>query len=562
MVSGGRACVAGLAALLASGGCITPPPAQVPAQAPAPVVTVRRPPPPVAPAAVPVSPPGSRALVPPPVPREFRGVWVATVGNIDWPSRPGLPTGQQQAELLALLDRATRLNLNAVILQVRPAADALYASPLEPWSEFLTGQMGRAPDPFWDPLAFAVLEAHRRGLELHAWVNPYRAKFSDGRSAASFDHVSRTHPEWIRAYGRNQLWMDPGEPAVREQTVRVVLDIVKRYDVDGLHIDDYFYPYRESDGRGRVLDFPDAATYERYLAGGGTLARDDWRRDNVNRLVEALATGIRATKPWVKFGVSPFGIWRPGSPPSVRGLDAYTELYADSRSWVRNGWGDYFSPQLYWRIGSPQQSYADLLAWWSSENVRGRHIWPGNYSSRVGSVEGSQNWGAGELLDQIRLTREGGAGGNVHFSMRAFMRDPLGVDEALIAGPYAERALVPASPWMMAGAPGEPGAPVVRLVASALGELSVGLAPAWPTAGSTAPRSLPWQYVVQASYADATWRTMIVQAAMSGLVPIGRSSGAAPLVALVVTAVDRVGNASERTMVAAASAVPAGTPLP
>ena len=537
---------AALAAALSLGACVTPPPA--PAPAPGPII-VRMPPP--APAPAPTPAPSELA---PPIQREFRGVWVATVGNIDWPSRPGLTTAQQQAELIALLDRAASLNLNAVVFQVRPEADALYASSLEPWSEFLTGQMGRAPEPFWDPLAFAVAESHRRGMELHAWVNPYRARFPEGRSSVSADHVSRTHPEWIREYGRKQLWMDPGEPAVRAHTLAVVLDIVRRYDVDGLHIDDYFYPYREADARGRPLDFPDDASYARYRSAGGLLARDDWRRDNVNQLVRELADGIRATKPWVKFGVSPFGIWRPGSPPSVRGLDAYTELYADSRLWLRNGWGDYFAPQLYWRIGSPQQSYSDLLAWWKSENARGRHIWPGNYTSRVGSVEGSQNWSAGELLDQIRLTREGGGGGNIHFSMRAFTRDASGVNEALVAGPYAAPALVPASPWMT---PGAPAAPRVVLLPRTSGDsVTLQLAPALAAADSAGVTlSAPWRYAVQSRLDDGSWTTSLGTPLQTRIVvPAGQRR------ALVsVIAVDRTGNASPPTL--ALSITPSFAPV-
>src|SRR6266513_473262 len=212
---------------------------------------------------------------PPPIRREFRGVWVASVENIDWPSVPGLSTREQQEELLAILDRAVALKLNAVILQVRPAADALYASPYEPWSEYLTGKMGRPPNPWYDPLEFAVNEAHKRGLELHAWFNPYRAHHPSGRSRPSPNHISVTHPELVKRYG-SMLWMDPGEPEVREHTVRVVLDVVQRYDIDGVHIDDYFYPYKEKDRRGRLIEFPDATSWRKYLRSGGGLSRDDW----------------------------------------------------------------------------------------------------------------------------------------------------------------------------------------------------------------------------------------------------------------------------------------------
>jgi len=239
-------------------------------------------------------------------------VWIATVGNIDWPSKPGLPVAQQQAELRGLLDDARKLNLNVVILQVRPGCDALYASRFEPWSEYLSGRMGQAPSPKWDPLQFACDEAHARGLELHAWVNPFRARYQEARSPISADHVSRTHPGWVVNYG-SYLWLDPGLPEARDWSLRVITDIVRRYDVDGLHIDDYFYPYPEKDG-AVLIPFPDDASYARYRRDGGRLERDDWRRGNVDGFVERLDAAVHAEKPWVKFGISPFGIWRPGSP--------------------------------------------------------------------------------------------------------------------------------------------------------------------------------------------------------------------------------------------------------
>ncbi|MCX5762893.1 MAG: family 10 glycosylhydrolase, partial [Gemmatimonadetes bacterium] len=277
--------------------------------------------------------------------REFRGVWVASVSNIDWPSKPGLPTADQKAELLALLDRAQAEHLNAVILQVRPAADALYKSSIEPWSEYLTGTQGRAPVPAWDPLAFAVDEAHRRGLELHAWFNPYRARHPSAKGALSKRHIARTSPALVKKYG-TQLWMDPGESAVRARTVRVVLDVVTRYDIDGVHLDDYFYPYKEKTTRG-TTEFLDDRSWKKYVKAKGKLSRDDWRRENVNVLVHQLYDRIHLAKPWVKFGISPFGIWRPGNPEQIKGFDAYEQLYADSKLWLEKGWVDYFTPQLY-----------------------------------------------------------------------------------------------------------------------------------------------------------------------------------------------------------------------
>ncbi|MBX3174250.1 MAG: family 10 glycosylhydrolase [Gemmatimonadaceae bacterium] len=392
---------------------------------------------------------------PPPLAREFRGLWIASVGNIDWPSRPGLPTDSAQLELRQLLDKAKATGLNAVILQVRPSGDALYASELEPWSEYLTGQQGVAPRPYWDPLKFAVDEAHARGLELHAWFNPYRARHTSAKGALSPKHLAVARPSLVRNYGRQQ-WMDPGEVAVRAHTVRVIVDVVKRYDIDGVHIDDYFYPYKERDRSGRLVDFPDASTFRRYSMGGGTLARDDWRRENVNALVSELYRSIHAEKPWVKFGVSPFGIWRPGFPETVVGFDAYNELYADARKWLHEGWLDYFSPQLYWPVAQRGQEYPVLLRWWAEQNAFGRHLWPGNYTSKVGE-QSRTAWRTSEIEAQIRLTRaEAGASGNVHFSAKAFLEDRDSLATRLGRHVYSAPALVPPSPWLDVAPQGEP----------------------------------------------------------------------------------------------------------
>jgi uncharacterized lipoprotein YddW (UPF0748 family) len=456
------------AAALACGPAYVPPPEPV-ADAPPPAAA----PPVLAPDEL-LPAPAAPAL-PPPLAREFRAAWVATVGNIDWPSRPGLTSEQQQTELLAILDRAVALNLNAVILQVRPASDAFYESELEPWSEWLTGQMGRGPEPFYDPLAFAVHEAHARGLELHAWFNPFRARAASARPSGG-RHVSRWMPQSVRQYGSMQ-WLDPGEGAVHQHVLAVIADVVSRYDIDGVHIDDYFYPYRERDQRGRMIEFPDAATYGRYTRGGGSLTRDDWRRDNVNRFVRQLYQTVKDEKPWVKVGVSPFGIWRPGHPEGVAGLDAYREIYADARRWLNEGWLDYVSPQLYWRATAPAQRYDRLLEWWIAENSHDRHVWPGNFTSRVGDPKAQ--WEPSEILEQIRLTREApGALGNVHFSMRALMENRRGLSDSLSAGPYAVPALVPPSAWLDSRVPAAPS----LSVHSDAGGRSLGIAPGDDTA--------------------------------------------------------------------------------
>ncbi|MFN8668617.1 MAG: family 10 glycosylhydrolase [Gemmatimonadaceae bacterium] len=501
----------------------------------------------------------------PPLAREFRAVWVASVSNIDWPSRPGLPVDSQKVELLRLLDVAEAVHLNAIILQVRPAGDALYQSRLEPWSYFLTGQQGRAPQPMWDPLAFAVTEAHRRGMELHAWFNPYRAGHpADTTRTKSPLHLSRTNPAVVHPYGPF-TWMDPGEPVVRKKTVDVVLDVVRRYDIDGVHIDDYFYPYPERTRRGREIPFPDERSWRAYKSREGTLARDDWRRQNVDQLVEELYTAIKRAKPWVKFGISPFGIWRPGFPESVRGFDAYDRLYADSRKWLMEGWVDYWTPQLYWKLSAPQQSYRELLAWWRTQNHEGRNIWPGNYTSRS-SARRNAPWSVGELLDQVQETRAqlSPNSGNVHFSMDAFLVDRDSMNARLANGLYAPPALVPPSPWLASGVPDAP--VVVRVPQPRMVELDITRRDAplveAPPPGARRPPATPaprapvdrtavpgystvshvrephW-WVVRARYADGWYARIIPASERSVRLPLDAND--APPAVIAVSAVDHAG---------------------
>jgi len=486
---------------------------------------------------------------PPPIRREFRGAWVASVANIDWPSKPGLSAWQQKSELIAILDRAVELNLNAILLQVRPAADALYESPYEPWSAYLTGVEGRAPEPYYDPLRFAVAEAHARGLELHAWFNPYRAKHASAKGAHARTHISVTHPELVRTYGHYE-WMDPGDPAVIRQTLRVMLDVVKRYDVDGIHIDDYFYPYPELGPDSLPVPFPDSSTYAAYRKRGGKLDRDDWRRFSVDTLIQQIYQQTKAVKPWVKVGISPFGIWRPGYPEGIAGFDSYAKLYGDSRKWIREGWVDYFTPQLYWPTTQAAQSYTALLGWWLGENVKSRHLWPGHNASRAAA---GGTWGPDELNLQIKATRASGATGDIHFSMRTLMplvgvrRDsvlvgvatqpPRQVAAAVMTDKlhdelYASPSLIPASPWLGRRAPAAPSATLS--VDPASGDQVVRLTPAtWD--------KVAW-VTVRAQGADSGWRTWIIPGAQSQLIvsPVGQ-----PRVSrVVVTAVDRLGNES------------------
>lgn len=410
---------------------------------------------------LPVAPAADEPPVPD-VPREFRGVWVASVSNIDWPSKPGLTTEEQQAELIAILRKAQELNLNAVVLQVRPACDALYPSKLEPWSEYLTGQAGKAPAPDWDPLAFAIAEAHKRGIELHAWFNPYRARHPTAKTDPPADHMIRKRPDLAKPYGKH-YWLNPTNKEVQDHSIAVFLDVVNRYDVDGIHIDDYFYPYPEQDADKKEIPFPDDDTWEAYQKAGGKLSRDDWRRDAVNTFVKRMYAETKKAKPWVKVGISPFGIWKPGHPPGIEGFNQHDKLYADAKLWLNEGWLDYWAPQLYWPIKQEKQSYPKLLAWWAGENPHKRHLWIGNYTSRVTGEEGTdaktgrpRSWPATEVGEQILVTRkQPGATGNIHFSMKALMRNAGGVADE-VKKVYAEPALVPACPWLGDKKPGRP----------------------------------------------------------------------------------------------------------
>jgi len=490
---------------------------------------VSRPPPPPAP-----------AVVAPAAPREFRAVWVATVANIDWPSKTGLTVAQQKTELIAILDQARALKLNAVILQVRPAADAIYPSALEPWSEYLSGTQGKAPAPAYDPLKLWVDEAHKRGLELHAWFNPYRARHHQAKSEFAPTHIARTHPGAVKHYGE-LWWMDPGDEQAVRQTLAVVADVVRRYDVDGVHIDDYFYPYPiaaplppgtkvNPAEPAPVVDFPDEPSWQRYRAGGGRLARADWRRANVDQLVAQLYRTVHGIKPWVKFGVSPFGLGRPDRrPPGIEGFSQYDKLYADVERWLQEGWLDYLTPQLYWPAGQKAQDFSVLLDYWARQNTQHRHLWPGLFTSSIG--DGPKAWAPGEILGQIGLVRaDPRAGGHVHFSMVALMQDRRGITGRLSAGPYAGAALVPATPWLGAT---PPPAPQLRRFAGGV-------------------RIVPGPGRAAASY--AVWRkrgedwAFSVQPAGETVIRVGAAEW------LVVSAVDRLGNESARTTLAPVAA--------
>jgi uncharacterized lipoprotein YddW (UPF0748 family) len=460
---------------------------------------------------------------PPPM-REFRAAWIATVANIDWPSKPGLPVAQQKAELISLLDHAAQLHLNAVFFQVRPVADAVYASPLEPWTEYLTGIQGKMPQPFYDPLTFAVTEAHKRGLEIHAWFNPFRAAHPESKSPPALNHVTRTHPEIIRHYGR-QTWLDPGEPEAQIRALNAVLDVVKRYDVDGVVFDDYFYPYPEKGWAGNILDFPDDASWKKYGVQSG-LSRDDWRRANVSRFIQKISQSIKVAKPWVQFGISPFGIWRPGVPAGIspKALDAYGRLYADGRAWLANGWVDYLAPQLYWPIAPREESFPALLQWWRAQNPKGRHVYAGLNDAAAGKT-----FSTDEIARQIQAVRtQTSNGGEVHYHLRSVTENPA-LDAAVRAF-YAQPTLVPASPWIAAIPPLKPKLTVDTGTASAHVR--------WENAGDESPRNWLFQ-----SRVNGNWTTQIFP---GGQADYYFNAGVPEAISL--RAVDRLGNLSEPTV--------------
>lgn len=289
------------------------------------------------------------------------GVWVASVGNIDFPSKPGLSAEVQMAELQAIVARVKSLGIKEIYFQIRPAGDALYASELDPWSHVLTGQQGLSPG--YDPLEYLIEIAKPEKIEIHAWANPYRAQAEKSPALAS-SHLAERIPDSAYQYG-DLLWFDPGQKWVQDHTYEVLMDVVRRYDVDGIHLDDYFYPYPK-----KGVPFPDSRTYAAYKMYGGKLSLADWRRDNVNKLVKRVSEGIRAEnakkragKPRVKFSISPFGIYRPGQPKGIVGLDQYNELYADPVLWLKEGWLDINIPQLYWKKGG-DQAFEKLLPYW------------------------------------------------------------------------------------------------------------------------------------------------------------------------------------------------------
>lgn len=470
--------------------------------------------------------------------RELRGMWLTTVNNIDWPSRRGLPVETVQAEYRSWLDLARRMHHNAVFVHVRPSGDALWPSRYAPWSEWLTGRRdGR--DPGWDPLAFMVAEAHARNLEFHAWFNPYRASqpAEAGGAGPRLDqlaptHPLRAHPEWAITYPveatGSRLYYDPGIPQARRFVEDSILDAVTRYEIDGVHFDDFFYPYPAAG-----QDFGDDASFARY--GAGFASRADWRRENVNTFVREMSERIKAAKPWVKFGISPFGIWRNRSTDpagsATRGLQSYDTIYADTRLWVRKQWLDYIVPQLYWHIGFGKADYAKLVPWWTQQVAGTRvQLYVGQADYRVGERGAWRD--PAQLARQLALNRRYGVAGSVHFSAKHLRADRLGAVSRYRAAHYATPALLPVMEHLPATAPP---APVIGLVRRTAGGVSV----SWRGGPGTAATSFAI-YRAEAGGGAALVGTVRragdgVQTWLDGSAPPGRRY------AYCVTALDRLG---------------------
>jgi uncharacterized lipoprotein YddW (UPF0748 family) len=384
--------------------------------------------------------------------REFRGVWIATVENIDWPAKPGEPSDKQQNELLSLLDAHQNEGINAVIFQVRPAADAFYAKSLEPWSKWLNGQQGKAPDPLYDPLALAITEAHKRGMELHAWFNPYRATKDLKLAALSPQHITNIHPEWFFTYGGMKLF-DPGIPEVRDYIVKVILNVVDNYDVDGIHMDDYFYPYPE---KGQKIDDPQ--TFIKY--GNNFTDISEWRRNNVDLLIKMLSDSIHRHNPRIKFGISPFSIWAnkyqnpEGS--ETHGSNAYYQLYADSRKWIKEGWLDYIAPQLYRPLNDPLVAFGTMVDWWSN-NTYNRHLYIGQAPYRIIENKMAAFKIPAEVPNEISYLRKNlRVQGSIFFSSNSLIHNPLGFTDSLKRNYYRYAALPPQMLWLDSIPPNSP----------------------------------------------------------------------------------------------------------
>jgi uncharacterized lipoprotein YddW (UPF0748 family) len=383
---------------------------------------------------------------------EFRGVWVATVDNIDFPSIKFLSTEGQKAEFLNLLDINKRNGMNAVIVQIRPAADAFYPSQYEPWSEWLTGTQGKPPSPYYDPLEFMITETHKRGMEFHAWMNPYRAVFNITKSSISPTHITKIHPGWFINYG-GVKYFDPGNKEVQQYVTNIVEDVVSRYDIDAIHFDDYFYPYRIA---GR--EFADSASFRKYENG---MDREAWRRSNVDSIIVMLSRTIKTQNPYCKFGISPFGVWRnidkdPEGSNTKAGQTNYDDLYADILLWLKMKWIDYVAPQLYWEFGQKVVGYEVLVDWWA-RHAYGRQMYIGQGIYRAMEARSYAWKNKNELPNQIKKLREyPQIQGSIFFSSSSFNSNPNGWSDSLRNNYYKYPAIVPPMSWIDSVKPSQP----------------------------------------------------------------------------------------------------------
>ena len=374
---------------------------------------------------------------------EFRAVWIATVDNIDWPSKSAVGNVEQQKkEFIAILDMHKQNGMNAVIVQIRPATDALYPSQYEPWSEWLTGKQGRPPIPYYDPLQFMIEETHKRGMEFHAWCNPYRAEFKIGLSTISPSHITKIHPEWFLIYG-DKRYFDPGNKEAQLFVNTIIKDIVRNYAVDAIHFDDYFYPYRITG-----IEFPDSISYSKY---GNGLNKEDWRRSNVDSIIVLLGKTIKAINPECKFGISPFGVWRnrnkdPDGSDTKAGQTNYDDLYADILLCLKKGWIDYVAPQLYWEFGHKAAPYEVLIDWWNNHTY-GRHCYIGLGIYRAGTNDAWKD--KTQLPRQITLLRsKANINGIIFFSSKSFNSNPNGWNDSLQQNYFKTQALIPPMSWL------------------------------------------------------------------------------------------------------------------
>ncbi|MDB9741570.1 family 10 glycosylhydrolase [Akkermansiaceae bacterium] len=444
----------------------------------------------------------------PAFPREFRAAWVACVYNIDWPSKPGLSASTQKQQLIQLLDKAASLKLNAIIFQVRPNADAVYYSSIEPYSSWISGTMGKSSG--YDPLKFCIEQAHARGIEVHAWFNPFRALPNKSMYAAP-NHVSKKYPSMCKDY-LNYTWMFPSRSDAQSHSLRVIADVVRRYNVDGVHIDDYFYPYPKLGAGGVELSrFPDGLSNAK-------------RRGHINDFVKNMYSMVKGIKPHVRVGISPFGIWKPGVPSGIEAtLNAYEHIAADSRKWLQNGWCDYMSPQLYWRIKPAKQSFTSLLQWWRSQGSR--PVWPGIATSRINSSE-DPGRPASEILNQVAYSRSIGKNwvGHIHWSMESLMKNKGGISSSLASTTYLSPALVPPMPWISKTAPAKP-----VIAAGSSGN---------QTLIKWSPVATATKYAIQARVGNKWYAVQVVPAGRTET----RISGTPN--AIAVTAVNALGNSS------------------